>query len=94
MEFIDLKAQYQYLKEEMNQGLAQVLESARFIGGAEGSQLEKTLYLLWKWDGRPVACVYGDRSKRRGCCILPGYDVYCQYRASLPVGGDAHICRH
>ena len=43
MEFIDLKAQYQYLKEEMNQGLAQVLESARFIGGTEVSQLERRL---------------------------------------------------
>lgn len=43
MEFIDLKAQYQYLKEEMNQGLAQVLESARFIGGTEVSQLEQRL---------------------------------------------------
>lgn len=43
MEFIDLKAQYQYLKEEMDQGLAQVLESARFIGGTEVSQLEQRL---------------------------------------------------
>ncbi len=43
MEFIDLKAQYRYLKKEMDQGIAQVLESASFIGGAEVSQLEERL---------------------------------------------------
>lgn len=43
MEFIDLKAQYQYLKEEMDKGIAHVMESAKFIGGPEVSQLENRL---------------------------------------------------
>lgn len=43
MEFIDLKAQYQYLKEDIGKGIAHVLESAKFINGPEVSQLEQKL---------------------------------------------------
>lgn len=43
MEFIDLKSQYQYLKKEMDSRIARVLESAKFIGGSEVSQLETEL---------------------------------------------------
>lgn len=43
MEFIDLKSQYLYLKDEMDRGIAHVLESAKFIGGSEVTQLETEL---------------------------------------------------
>lgn len=43
MEFIDLKAQYQYLKKEMDKNINAVVESAKFIAGPEVAQLEKEL---------------------------------------------------
>ena len=43
MEFIDLKAQYRKLKDEINANVLSVLESARFIGGPEVRQLEQEL---------------------------------------------------
>ena len=43
MEFIDLKAQYAALKEEINANVLSVVESARFIGGPEVKELEEKL---------------------------------------------------
>ena len=39
MQFIDLKAQYAALKEEINAGIQSVLDSAQFIGGPQVKQL-------------------------------------------------------
>lgn len=43
MQFIDLKAQYNVLKEEINQNIQQVLEASQFIGGAQVKELEQKL---------------------------------------------------
>ena len=43
MEFIDLKAQYANLKEEINQNIQSVLDSAHFISGPEVKELEGQL---------------------------------------------------
>lgn len=43
MEFINLKAQYAALKEEINEGVQSVLDSAHFIGGPEVKELEQKL---------------------------------------------------
>lgn len=43
MEFRDLKKQYTTLKNEIDAGIAQVLESARFISGPQVAQLEQQL---------------------------------------------------
>lgn len=43
MEFIDLKAQYAALKDEINQNIQSVLESAHFISGPEVKELEEKL---------------------------------------------------
>lgn len=43
MEFIDLKAQYAALKEEINANVLSVMASARFIGGPEVKELEEKL---------------------------------------------------
>ena len=43
MQFIDLKAQYAALKDEINANIQAVLDSAQFIGGPQVKQLEKEL---------------------------------------------------
>ena len=43
MQFIDLKAQYAALKEEINANIQAVLDSAQFIGGPQVKELEKEL---------------------------------------------------
>lgn len=43
MEFRDLKTQYATLKEEIDNNVAQVLESARFISGPQVKELEEKL---------------------------------------------------
>ncbi|MBR7141375.1 MAG: DegT/DnrJ/EryC1/StrS aminotransferase family protein [Clostridia bacterium] len=43
MQFIDLKAQYNALKEDINQNIQKVLEQGQFIGGAPVKELEKEL---------------------------------------------------
>lgn len=43
MEFRDLKKQYAVLKTEIDSGIAQVLESARYISGPQVSELERQL---------------------------------------------------
>lgn len=43
MQFIDLKAQYAALKEEINAKIQSVLDSAQFIGGAQVTELETQL---------------------------------------------------
>lgn len=43
MEFIDLKAQYAALKEEINANIQAVLDSAHFISGPEVKELEQKL---------------------------------------------------
>ncbi len=43
MQFIDLKAQYNVLKDEINQNIQDVLEKGQFIGGAPVKELEQKL---------------------------------------------------
>ncbi len=43
MQFIDLKAQYNVLKNEINAGIQSVLESAKYIGGPQVKELEGKL---------------------------------------------------
>lgn len=43
MEFRDLKRQYQALKPKIDEGIQQVLESARFISGPQVAELEQQL---------------------------------------------------
>lgn len=43
MEFRDLKAQYQELKQEIDKAVAQALESGHYIGGPEVNELERRL---------------------------------------------------
>lgn len=43
MQFIDLKAQYRALKEEINANIQTVLDSAQFIGGPQVKELEGKL---------------------------------------------------
>ena len=43
MQFIDLKAQYADLKDEINANIQAVLDSAQFIGGPQVKELEKEL---------------------------------------------------
>ena len=43
MQFIDLKAQYQALKEEINESIQAVLDDSRYIGGPQVKELEEKL---------------------------------------------------
>ena len=43
MEFIDLKAQYRALKDDIDAGIQKVLLDAHFIGGEEVRKLESQL---------------------------------------------------
>ncbi|WP_346675694.1 DegT/DnrJ/EryC1/StrS family aminotransferase [Enorma phocaeensis] len=43
MEFRDLKAQYRFLKQEIDMAISDVLESGRFIGGSEVDAFEREL---------------------------------------------------
>ena len=43
MQFIDLKKQYQVLKEQIDNGIAKVLDDGHYIGGAEVKQLSDEL---------------------------------------------------
>lgn len=43
MQFIDLKAQYQALKAEINENIQAVLDDSRYIGGPQVKQLEEEL---------------------------------------------------
>ena len=43
MQFIDLKAQYQALKPEIDANIQAVLDSAQFIGGSFVKELENKL---------------------------------------------------
>ena len=43
MQFIDLKKQYQVLKEQIDDGIAKVLDDGHYIGGAEVKQLADEL---------------------------------------------------
>lgn len=43
MQFIDLKAQYQALKAEINENIQAVLDDGRYIGGPQVNQLEEEL---------------------------------------------------
>lgn len=43
MQFIDLKAQYRALKNEINENIQAVLEAGQFIGGTQVKELEKQL---------------------------------------------------
>ena len=43
MEFRDLKAQYKAIKNDMDAGIAEVINSAKFISGPQVKELEKQL---------------------------------------------------
>ena len=43
MQFIDLKAQYQALKAEINESIQAVLDDGRFISGPQVKELEEKL---------------------------------------------------
>ena len=43
MQFIDLKAQYQKLKEDIDKNIHAVLDKSQYIGGSEVKELEKVL---------------------------------------------------
>ena len=43
MEFRDLKKQYQYLKKDIDQGIAGVFEQTAFIQGKQVRELEEKL---------------------------------------------------
>ena len=43
MEFIDLKTQYQLLREDINDGIQRVLDHGQYIMGPEVAQLEHKL---------------------------------------------------
>ena len=43
MQFIDLKAQYQALKAEINENIQNVLDDGRYIGGPQVKELEEKL---------------------------------------------------
>ena len=43
MQFRDLRKQYQVLKTEMDQAMAEVLESAGYISGRQVSEMEQEL---------------------------------------------------
>ena len=79
MEFIDLKAQYNYLKEEIDENVASVMRSAKFIGGSEISQLEEKLK---EYVGRKY-------------CITCGNGTEALQLAYMALGikaGDAILC--
>ena len=61
MEFIDLKAQYRALQPAIDAGIRKVLESTRFIGGGEATELEERLA---SFVGRKhcVSCAHGART--------------------------------
>ena len=47
MEFVDLKAQQDQIKPELNRRIAEVLAHGRYIMGPEISELEKRLQFLY-----------------------------------------------
>lgn len=79
MEFIDLKAQYRALKPAIDAGIQNVLDSTRFIGGAEVGLLEKRLA---EYIGRRycVTCANGTEALQLAYMaygIQPGDAVFC-----------------
>ena len=46
MEFIDLKAQYAALREEINENIGKVLSSTHFILGEEEKEFEEKLKIM------------------------------------------------
>ena len=57
MEFIDLKAQYQKLKEEIDQNIQKVIDHAHFIMGPEVEEFERELV---QYSGRKYAVTCGN----------------------------------
>lgn len=79
MQFIDLKAQYQYLKEKMDKNISNVVADAQFIGGPEVVQLERKLQ------------TYTERKH----CITCGSGTDALQLAYMAIGiekGDAIFC--
>ena len=79
MEFIDLKAQYAQLKEEIDKGIAQVLKHSRFIMGPEVKQFEEKLR---QYSGRKYAltCSSGTDALQlafMACGVGAGDAVFC-----------------
>ena len=61
MEFIDLKKQYEILKQEIDANIQAVLDDGHYIMGAAVSELEKELadYIGVKRDRCFIACING-----------------------------------
>lgn len=79
MQFIDLKAQYQALKEEINANVQAVMESAAFIGGPQVKELEQKLAA---YAGRKhcVTCANGTDALQlafMAAGVGPGDAVFC-----------------
>lgn len=79
MQFIDLKAQYQALKSEIDANIRDVLDTARFIGGPYVEKLEKELAAFV---GRKycVTCANGTDALQVAYMALgvgPGDAVFC-----------------
>ena len=79
MQFIDLKAQYQALKAEIDANIHNVLDSAQFIGGPYVTKLEKELAAF---TGRKfcITCANGTDALQIAYMALgigPGDAVFC-----------------
>ncbi len=77
MQFVDLPAQYQAYKEEIDRAMAAVLTSARFINGPQVAQLEEEL-ADFVGRGQAVACASGTDALLLALMLLeigPGDEV-------------------
>ena len=88
MQFIDLKAQYQALKPEIDANIQSVLDSAQFIGGAYVKELEAQLAAFV---GRKhcVTCANGTEALQ--LAFMAAGDGGGQWRR-LPVPGSMPAC--
>lgn len=79
MEFIDLKAQYKALKNEIDSSIGEVLQDTRFIGGPQVARFEKE---LGEYIGRKycISCANGTEALQLAFMaygVGPGDAVFC-----------------
>lgn len=79
MQFIDLKAQYSALKEEIDAGIRSVLDSGQYIGGPQVTMLEQNLA---EYVGRKhcITCANGTDALQIAFMLFgigPGDAVFC-----------------
>jgi len=89
---LDLKAQYADIKNDMDQAIHRVLDSARFIGGPEVSGLEEEIA---RYCGSPhaIACASGTDAlllALRGLDIGPGDEVVTTAFSFFASAGTIH----